>query len=191
MCEEACRELGWSRFVFDTRMENFAVHERSKSKTRKAKQATTAAPVGDDRGGGGEKREVSKRGPKSTFRRGDEVSIVDGAGEPLAHGHVVHGEPDMDPWVGVENFVDLYLDSEYWVQVSITAIVRGCSDFCLGSGHVLHPDSGDKGDGSILPDDANLEDIMAEYQGEVVVFQQWLVPKQRGLCKKSKKRKKA
>jgi hypothetical protein len=114
--------------------------------------------------------------------------LTSGAGEAVAHGHVLDGEPDMDPWVGVAGFHEVYLDSEYWAQIQITCVCKNCEDFCLGNGHALDPESGERGQGAILPHDYSLDDILKELEGRFVVFKQWLVPKQRQICKKSKKR---
>ena len=138
---EANKDLGWSVCNFDSKMESKTVRlkathkkllkkmeAKSKKKEEKKKKRKKRESSDSDSGSESDENMVDV----GMFKRGEQISIVDNEGVPLAHGTCVDNEPEVKEFFHDHPLVDsLHKVSRYWKKIELTCMVKGSDQFTV------------------------------------------------------------
>lgn len=120
------------------------------------------------------------------FKRGDQITIVDGDGEALAHGNMHDAEPDLDDLIQNAPIAESCCESTFWKKVTITTVVKGSSN------HALDKDVAFGMDGCELKEyQRKLSNLSREDWFYIWGTEDVLVPRIRATRKNAQKRKRA
>lgn len=135
---EAHKDLGWSLCNFDTKMESKTVRLKG-AHIRLLKRMEAKKKREDEK----RKKRRATELPELTesddnmvdinmFKRGEQITIVDNDGIPLAHGTCVDNEPEITDFFHDHPLVDsLHKVSKYWKVVELTCMVKGSDNFIV------------------------------------------------------------
>ena len=116
---------------------------------------------------------------------GEQITIVDGINEPLAHGCILDDEPD----VHLHGMEERWQKPGWWKKIQITTILPKCRSVTIDADHVYYAD----GDKITTKHDRTLKALMdvvytsttvgeephPDHEG-FIIFHQWIVPRMRG-----------
>ena len=152
--------------------------------------AEESAGDDDEKANDGELQEAEAKEKKNmvdlvSYDFGEQITIVDGINQPLAHGCVL----DDEPTVSIRGVEERWQKPGWWKRIKITTILPKCKTITIDEDHVYYAD----GDRISTKCDRTLKALMdVTYTSDVVgeephgdlegfiIFHQWVVPRMRG-----------